>query len=321
MRNIVRDLMDFSRATPGGGQAVEVETVLDATIRVAWNEVRHRARLIKRYAGISPVLADEARLGQVFLNLIMNAAQAIDGDPSVNEIIISTSAENGCAVIEISDTGGGIHEQDMARIFDPFFSTKVAGAGTGLGLAICRGILSSLGGQISVSSKLGRGTTFKVVLPFASEERASQRTVVEVPPEEQPAPSRILIIDDEPLLGQTLLYAFKGRHDVSICTSGREALARLRTDAAFDLVLCDLMMPDVNGAAVYASVKQDHPELAERFVFMTGGAFTPRAREFLSQHPGAQLEKPFNIADVERLLAQFAATSQASLRADTKSSL
>jgi len=311
VRNIVRDLMDFSRASPGVGDAVDVEAILDATIRVAWNEVRHRARLIKRYAGIARVIGDEARLGQVFLNLIMNAAQAIDGDPSVNEITISTSADNGRAVIEVSDTGAGIRDQDLAHIFDPFFTTKVAGAGIGLGLAICRGILISLGGEISVSSEPGRGSSFRVVLPFASEESASQRAVVEAPPQEQPPPSRILIIDDEPLLGQTLLYAFKGRHDVSICTSGREALSRLETDTSFDLVLCDLMMPDVNGAAVYTAVKRDHPEPAERFVLMTGGAFTARAREFLSQHPGAQLEKPFNIADIEKLLGQFAASAAA----------
>jgi len=311
VRNIVRDLMDFSRATPRDGDAADVEAVLDATIRVAWNEVRHRARLIKRYAGISRVIGDEARLGQVFLNLIMNAAQAIEGDPAVNEIVVSTSAERGRALIEVSDTGAGICEQDLAHIFDPFFTTKEAGTGTGLGLAICRGILTSLGGEISVSSEPGRGSTFRVVLPFASEESAPQSMVVEAPPQEQPASSRILIIDDEPLLGQTLLYAFKGRHEVSICTSGREALTRLQTDSAFDLVLCDLMMPDVNGAAVYASVKADYPELAERFVFMTGGAFTARAREFLSQHPGAQLEKPFNIADIERLLGQFAAANAA----------
>jgi two-component system, cell cycle sensor histidine kinase and response regulator CckA len=311
VRNIVRDLMKFSRATPEDGDVADVEAVLDATIRLAWNEVRHRARLIKRYAGISRVVGDEARLGQVFLNLIMNAAQAIEGDPSVNEITISTCADRGRAVVEISDTGGGIREQDLARIFDPFFTTKPAGAGIGLGLAICRGIMTALGGEISVSSEPGRGSTFRVVLPFASEESASPRAVVEAPPQEEPAPSRILIIDDEPLLGQTLLYAFKGRHDVSICTSGREALSRLETDTAFDLVLCDLMMPDVNGAAVYASVQRDHPALAERFVFMTGGAFTARAREFLSQHAGAQLEKPFNIADIEKLLGQFAATAAA----------
>jgi len=311
VRNIVRDLMDFTRATPGVGDAVDVEAVLDATIRVAWNQIRHRARLVKRYSGISAVSGDEARLGQVFLNLIMNAAQAIEGDPSVNEITVATSARHGSAVIEISDTGGGIQEQDLPRIFDPFFTTKVAGAGTGLGLAICRGIIAALGGEISVSSELGRGSSFSVALPFASEESAPRRAAVEVPPTALPAPSRILIIDDEPLLGQTLLYAFKGRHDVTIATSGRDALTRLDKDSRFDLVLCDLMMPDVNGAAVYAAVKRDHPKLAERFVFMTGGAFTDRAREFLSQHPGAQLEKPFNIADIERILSQFEAATDA----------
>ncbi|MET0793141.1 MAG: ATP-binding protein [Polyangiaceae bacterium] len=311
VRNIVRDLMDFSRAGSAAGDAVDIEAILDATIRIAWNEIRHRARLIKRYAGIARVSADEARLGQVFLNLIMNAAQAIDGDPSTNEIAVSTRTELGAAVIEISDTGGGIRDRDLGRIFDPFYTTKVAGTGVGLGLSICRGIITSFGGEISVSSQPGRGTTFKVVLPYAPEDSAARRAVVEAPPESDAAPARILIIDDEPLLGQTLLYAFKGRHDVSICTSGRAGLSRLEQDAHFDLVLCDLMMPDVSGAAVFEAVKRDHPELVARFVFMTGGAFTDRAREFLSRHTGAQLEKPFNIADIEKILRQFAAARSA----------
>jgi len=152
-----------------------------------------------------------------------------------------------------------------------------------------------------------------VVLPFAPEESAARRAVAEPPPEEgESERSRILIIDDEPLLGQTLVYAFKGRHDVSICTSGREGLKRLSTDASsFDLVLCDLMMPDVSGSAVYENVKEAHPELLSRFVFMTGGAFTDRARDFMAQYPGEQLEKPFNIADVEKLLRRVCASKAA----------
>jgi two-component system cell cycle sensor histidine kinase/response regulator CckA len=307
VRHIVKDLMDFSRAGAVGTEAVNLEAVLDATVRVAWNEVRHRARLVKRYAGISRVSGDEARLGQVFLNLIVNAAQAIEGDPSVNEITISTRKEGGCAVVEISDTGTGIGEAQLSRIFDPFYTTKPAGSGVGLGLAICHGIVVSLGGEISVSSEAKRGTTFKVVLPFAPEDSAARRAVADAPPESESTPSRILIIDDEPLLGQTLLYAFKGRHDVVICTSGRDALSRLEKDAHFDLVLCDLMMPDVSGAAVYEAVKRSYPGLVRCFVFMTGGAFTERAREFLAKHPGAQLEKPFNIDDIEKLLRQFTA--------------
>ncbi len=103
-------------------------------------------------------------------------------------------------------------------------------------------------------------------MPYAPEDSAARRAVVEAPPESESAPARILVIDDEPLLGQTLLYAFKGRHDVSICTSGRAGLSRLEQDAQFDLVLCDLMMPDVSGAAVFEAVKRNHPELVARFV-------------------------------------------------------
>ncbi len=305
VRQIVRDLMEFSRAGAAGSETANVEAVLDATLRVAWNEIRHRARLVKSYAGISRVTGDEARLGQVFLNLVMNAAQAIDGDPATNEIRISTRKEHGSAVIEVSDTGTGIESEYLGRIFDPFFTTKGAGAGIGLGLSICHGIITALGGEISVSSAVNRGTSFRVVLPFAPEESAARRAVVEAPPESESGPSRILIIDDEPLLGQTLHYAFKGRHEVVVSTSGREALSRLEKDARFDLVLCDLMMPDVSGSAVYETVKRSYPALVRCFVFMTGGAFTERARDFLAKHPGIQLEKPFNIDDIERLLRQF----------------
>jgi len=307
VRHIVRDLMDFSRAGMSGGEAVDIELVLDQAIRVAWNEIRHRARLVKRYTGISRVSGDAARLGQVFLNLIVNAAQAIEGEPSANEITISTRNLDGSALIEVSDTGPGIEPQHLSRIFDPFYTTKPAGAGVGLGLAICHGIVTALGGEISVSSEAKRGTTFRVVLPFAPEDSAARRAVAEAPPESESVPSRILIIDDEPLLGQTLLYAFKGRHDVVICTSGRDALSRLEKDAHFDLVLCDLMMPDVSGSAVYEVVKRSYPHLVRCFVFMTGGAFTERARDFLANHAGVQLEKPFNIDDIEKLLRQFTA--------------
>src|SRR5882724_5180253 len=206
VRHIVRDLMDFSRAGGAGGEFLDIEAVLEATIRVAWNEIRHRARLVKRYAGLPLVCGDEARLGQVFLNLIVNAAQAIEGEPADNEIVVSTRREEGFAIIEVSDTGGGIAEADLPRVFEAFFTTKAGSSGVGLGLSICRGIVASLGGEISVSSEPSRGTTFKVVLPFAPEESAARRAVAEPQPEEgESARSRILIVDDEPLLGQTLL--------------------------------------------------------------------------------------------------------------------
>jgi DNA-binding NtrC family response regulator len=123
--------------------------------------------------------------------------------------------------------------------------------------------------------------------------------------------ARILIIDDEPLLGQTLRFAFQEKHDVEVAASGRDALERLAKDSSYDLVLCDLMMPDVSGEHVFLAVSEHAPGLVPRFVFMTGGAFTERAQEFLSRFPGRQLEKPFNIEEVEVLLSELAAAGAA----------
>lgn len=117
------------------------------------------------------------------------------------------------------------------------------------------------------------------------------------------ARARILIIDDEPLLGQTLRFAFQDKHDVDVASSGRDALARLAADSDYDLVLCDLMMPDVSGEHVYRSVVEHIPRLLPRFVFMTGGAFTEGARDFLTEFAGKQLEKPFNLHEIETLLS------------------
>ena len=117
--------------------------------------------------------------------------------------------------------------------------------------------------------------------------------------------ARILIIDDEHLLGRTLRLAFHGYHELTVVTSGREALERLSRDANFDLVLCDLMMPEMSCMAVYEQITQRFPALADRVVFMTGGAFTDEARDFLDRHPDAQLEKPFDISDVQRMLQRM----------------
>lgn len=124
--------------------------------------------------------------------------------------------------------------------------------------------------------------------------------------------ARILIIDDEPLLGQTLRFAFQEKHDVEVVANGRDAIERLSQNADFDLVLCDLMMPDVSGEQVYRAVAERAPRLLPRFVFMTGGAFTERAQEFLARFGGRQLEKPFNIDEIEALLAKPPRPSAAS---------
>ncbi len=301
VRVIVRDLMTFSRAESTEPVAVDVERVLDASLNLVWNEIRHRARLVKSYGGVPAVLADEARLGQVFVNLLVNAAQSIpEGDLRHSEIRIVTSAGPDRVRIDIEDTGAGISPADLGRIFEPFYTTKPVGAGTGLGLSICHGIVSALGGTISAESDVGKGSRFRVELPIAPD--AAQVAPAEPSGPHAESGRRILVVDDEPLLGQTLRLAFLDRHEVVVATSGRDALSLLQHDSSFDLILCDLMMPEISGIAVYEQVREQDPEVARRFVFMTGGAFTDRAREFLESYEGPHLEKPFDITQVEALL-------------------
>ena len=170
VRDIVGDLKSFSRGSNDALEAVELHTVLDSCVNMAGSEIRHRARLVKEYGALPPVHGNESRLGQVFLNLLVNAAQAIPhGNERVNEIRLTTAFEEGWVVVAVRDTGAGISPENLHRLFEPFFTTKPVGVGTGLGLSICNGIITALGGRITVESEPGQGTTFRVFLPPAPE--------------------------------------------------------------------------------------------------------------------------------------------------------
>jgi signal transduction histidine kinase/ActR/RegA family two-component response regulator len=323
IRSIVKDLTTFSRAVPDTRRPIDVEAVLESTLNLTWNELRHRVRVVKTFTGVPELLGDEGRLAQVFVNLILNASQAIpDGRQGV--VRISTAIEGGRVSVCIEDDGIGIAPEDLPYVFEPFFTPQAgsswgrgphqqreASAGAGLGLAICRNIVTALGGTITVSSEPDAGTRFTVTLQAAGAIEASAVGNRARSRERVNSRARILIIDDEPLLGQTLRFAFQDKHDVEVASSGREALERLASDVDFDLVLCDLMMPDVSGEHVYRAVSERTPSLLQRFVFMTGGAFTERAQEFLAHFAGRQLEKPFNIDEVELLLSELSAVGAA----------
>jgi two-component system NtrC family sensor kinase len=171
--DIVRDLRTFSRGDEGKRGLVNVHSVLDLCGNIARSQLRHRAQLVKAYGELPPIQANESRLAQLFLNLIVNAAQAIPegADPKKHEVRLSTSREGeGWVVVEVRDTGVGIPPENLHRLFDPFFTTKPVGVGTGLGLSICHGIVTGLGGRITVESEPGRGTAFRVALPVAGAE-------------------------------------------------------------------------------------------------------------------------------------------------------
>ena len=306
VRFIVRDLKIFSRSPvdePRG--PVNVKAIMDSSLRMAWNEIRHRAQLVKNYGPTPGVLANEARLGQVFLNLIVNAAQALpEGRAEHNEIRVSTRLDGERVVIEVRDTGPGIPPEIIGRIFDAFFTTKAVGVGTGLGLAICHRIVTDLGGELTVESEMGKGTTFRVALPVAREEENKAAASVE-----QPLVAgrrgRILVVDDEELVLRGVKRMLSKEHDVTALAGATEALALCVSGERFDLILCDLMMPDMTGMDLHRELLRVAPEQADKMIFVTGGAFTEKALHFLSTTSKEHIEKPFHPANLRAIVQRY----------------
>jgi len=252
---------------------------------------------------------------QVFLNLLLNSAQAIeDGRAEKNEIRLRTHLDGDRLAIEVQDTGAGIPPEEVGRVFDPFYTTKPVGAGTGLGLSICRTIVTGLGGAIEVESAPGAGSTFRVLLPVHREVsvgRELPRRAIEAVRR-----ARILLVDDEPFFVSAMCRVLQEEHEVIGTTSARDALSRLSedTERAFDLILCDLMMSEMSGIELHGELVRRSPELARRVVFMTGGAFTPRARAFLQAVPNRCIEKPLDLETIDDLIREQAAPADESAR-------
>ncbi|HVZ70830.1 MAG TPA: ATP-binding protein [Polyangia bacterium] len=305
---VIGQIRATSRRDAEGRGLVDLASVVEAALRVAHNEVQHRARLVTELGLAPKVLGSAQRLEQVVLNLIVNAMQALPDGRDGNEIRVTLSTGSaGEAVIEVVDNGHGIPEDVRSRVFDPFFTTKAGGIGLGLGLSICHGIVTAHGGTITVASDEGHGSTFTVVLPAARAEAGVPAPAPETPsrPNATGAPRRrVLVIDDEAALAAMIQRVLGRECDVTVAADAREGLARLTGVDAFDVILCDLMMPDMTGMDLYAEAARRHAGLERRFVFMTGGAFTPRAAEFLERVPNRRLEKPFETSALREIVAK-----------------
>jgi two-component system cell cycle sensor histidine kinase/response regulator CckA len=302
--DIVRGMRAF--AQPGDERRVPVDLreVLDRAIKLTAHVVRQHARL-ERHDGPAPtVAADPVRLDQVLVNLLVNAAQCTppgDADRHVLRVRLGTDAE-GFVFVDVEDDGPGIAPEVLPRIFDPFFTTKAPGGGMGLGLSISSSIIDAFGGEIRVDSVIGRGTCFRVRLPASGALpplATPQRTPAVAP---VAARGRVLVVDDEEAVTRVLVRVLGGAHDVEVCHDGRAALPRLLAGAPYDLILCDLMMPNVTGIELYDTLLLARPEQAQRFVFLTGGATTETARAFLARVARPIVDKPF--LDLAELRAQ-----------------
>ena len=300
IRNVVRDLSSLSRSPERESSRSDVRLVLESSVRMARSELQHRARLELDLGDVPAVRCEASRLGQVFLNLLVNAAQAIPvGDAEFNEVRVTTrTGDDGWAVIEVSDTGEGISKELSERIFEPFVSLK--DEGSGLGLYISASIIRAAGGRLSVEPTPDGGSCFRVELPPATSDSAgvSRNELYQTPG----ANARILVIDDEEgVLG--FMQDALAEHDVTVVGDGLRALELIGA-SDFDVIFCDLIMPDVSGMEVFECIINERPELVNRVVFMTGGAFTPKAREFLAKSERPLLEKPFAISEVLEFISE-----------------
>ena len=311
VRKIVHGLRSFSRSEEEKRVPLALPGVLEAAIRLTGNEVRHRAQLVRELGPTPLVVADDGRLTQVFINLLVNAAHAIpQGRSDKNRITVRTRRDDeGRAVIEIEDTGKGMTPEVQARVFDPFFTTKGVGEGTGLGLSICHGIVIGLGGQISIESAPGRGTVVRVVLPASTEEAAPPPATEASPATTEHRRYRVMLVDDEPQVAHTMERLLRRDYDVTVALCGREAMEHIANHLRFDAIVSDVMMPNMTGIELIEELQRVAPDQAERLIFLSGGAFTAQTRERLDQLGAPQLEKPVTANELRACVMRMARTT------------
>ncbi|HXU82809.1 MAG TPA: response regulator [Polyangia bacterium] len=314
---VVRNLQSIARRQEEQHRLVDIRRVIESSLNLTWNQIRHRARLVKSFPDELPLIqGSEFRLGQLMLNLLVNAAQAIqEGNAQANEIRVSVRREGGSVVVEVADTGEGIAPEARPRLFEPFFTTKPAGVGTGLGLSICQSVVLEHRGAIDVDSEPGKGSLFRVTLPLPAEQRPP---AVEKPVAPEPAGRRgqVIIIDDEPQLAWAMKRLLDPEHDVVAVTHGREALDRMLAGERFDVIVCDLTMPYMTGEQLYREIESRFgADVASRILFVTGGALSEEGNAFLQAVRNPLLFKPFDPAElrgqVRRVMSTQAAPAEA----------
>ncbi|MEQ8721083.1 MAG: ATP-binding protein [Sandaracinaceae bacterium] len=310
VRTILKDMNLLAHDRADEVRTVALDRALAAAARLAAGQLGRVAKLDVRLDEGLFVRGHETRLGQVALNLLINAGQAIpDGDdPSAHRVTLRAFAEGGDAVFEVSDTGLGMTEEVKRRALDPFFTTKPPGRGTGLGLSLCQQIAQSMDGRISLESAPGRGTTVRVTLPRTTSPGSERPSPAA--PALRPERLRVLVADDERQVCRAVKRALR-QHDVTLASgprAGMEALELLQ-EREFDAVICDLTMPEIGGAALREALGDD--PVRHRWLFLTGGVLTDADRAYLDAFGGPVLYKPFRTDELRLVVERVARASAA----------
>ena len=310
-QKIVQSLLSFARQHKPERKATDLNELVEAVIEIMAYEMRtSNIEVEKQLDSTLPgVLVDPHQIQQVFLNLVNNARQAMEGQQSSGRLRVRTEAAHGRVRVTFQDNGPGISEENLKKIFDPFVTTKEAGKGTGLGLSLSYGIIQEHGGTIRAESKSGTGATFVIDLPAhagAIDAPKSADAVVAKNMAPQGSGRRVLVIDDEEAILDFVAEVLSADgFKVDTASDGDAALRRLREER-YDLALCDWKMPGLNGQRLFERVHHDDPAVARRFVFMTGDVINHQADAFLKQHGKVCLPKPFTIADFRSALSGLA---------------
>lgn len=293
LREIVTDLKSISRMDAAESRCNPADVIRIAT-RMAMSDLRHRARLELDLAKVEDVPISSARLSQVVLNILSNAAQSFPtADQSKNCIKVTVQrCDEGVSVI-VKDNGSGIAPEDLSRVYDPFFTRNHNKGGTGLGLSICRRILTEVGGTLQLASEMGEGTTVTVFIPMIQTVQAEKPApALDATPQARRA--RLMVIDDDVMVSKLIQQVVSKDFDAQVFNDPLAALQALRDGAEVDLVLCDLMMPDLDGGQLFEAAA-DVPNGRPPFLFITGGGVTKGSIEMEKKMSelGRLIFKPF----------------------------
>ncbi len=302
VKNIVHDLSIFAGSSSDEMGDADLNQLVRSNASMLMNQIRYRARLKMDLGELPRVVANSGRMSQVLVNLIQNAIKAIpEGETDANLIEIRTWAEDDAVKMSVKDTGVGISRENLPRIFDPFFTTRQVGEGTGLGLAISYDIIKKHGGSIEVESRPGAGTEVTVSLPTSSMEFSPGQAWVEseeiIERDADDLKGVVLLVDDEEAIIKSYQRLLPSSLHILTASTGLEAMRVLEERDDIDVIVCDMMMPDLAGDEVYRRISSLKPEYAERFVFITGGAFTDKTRDFTLSVESRLMEKPFGMDD------------------------
>ncbi len=317
IRLVVDGLRYYTRTTAGENRTLEPADLIGRALSIASHQLQHVAHVRTDISPTLPIYGDEARLVQVLVNLLSNAAEAINEAELAGEVTIAVRARqltDGTVAIEVIDTGPGITKENLRRLAEPYFTTRSGTGATGLGLYLARGIVEQHGGRLEIESEVGVGTTARAVLPTAPPRPAPPADVVAGPvgslaPDATQLSSgerpHVLLVDDERTLVNALARSLAPYCDTTVVNSGIDALHKIAEGSSFDAVVCDLIMPGMSGNALADALAATDPALRRRMLFMTGGAVTPAAMAFLERDDVEWVQKPISGRELADVLARL----------------